>query len=72
VVYSYMDGVSKPQLEAFIRTLERLQAAPETCMFIDDSKKNVEAAIQLGIVAVQFTHADALEADLRGLLPDFC
>jgi len=71
IVYSYIDKVSKPEPEAFLRTLARLEAQPQECLFVDDSERNIVAAQNLGIAAILFTHADALEADLRRLLPRF-
>lgn len=71
VVYSYMDKVSKPQPEAFIHTLRRLHAEPNECVFVDDSKMNIEAAQRLGIVSRLFTDAPSLTMELDQLLHDF-
>ncbi|MDO8518394.1 MAG: HAD-IA family hydrolase [bacterium] len=71
VAYSYSDKVSKPKPEAFTKVLERLQAEPRECLFIDDSIVNVDAAQKLGITGVHFTTAVVLESDLGRLLPNF-
>ena len=69
--YSYEEGISKPEPEAFLGILKRLEAKPEECLFIDDSKKNIEAAQKLGIKAIQFVNAEMLESQLLYALPKF-
>jgi HAD superfamily hydrolase (TIGR01509 family) len=71
VVYSYIDKVSKPQPQAFMKTLNRIGAAPHECLFIDDAKANVDAARELGISSIQFTDASALNEELIRTLPRY-
>lgn len=65
IVYSYEYGVSKPEKRAYELILEKLDADPKECLFFDDIKKNIDAASELGITAIQFTSADQLKHDLR-------
>jgi 2-haloacid dehalogenase len=53
-VVSGFEGVTKPQREIFERLLERFGLTAESTLLIDDSPRNVEAACNLGIQAVEF------------------
>jgi 2-haloacid dehalogenase len=65
-VVSGFEGVVKPEPEIFERLLERFDLTPETTLFVDDSPRNVDAARELGIQAVEFSTA----AELRRLLSE--
>ena len=54
IVVSALEGVLKPDPTIYRRVLERLGVAPEEAVFIDDTRVNVEAARQLGMVGVRF------------------
>lgn len=69
--YSYEDKVSKPDPASFLNVLKKLNALPEECIFIDDSKTNIAAAEKLGIKSILFSDAKNLRAKLVELLPDF-
>ncbi len=62
------EGVVKPEPAAFTITLERLGVEPNEAVFIDDTLEHVEAARTLGLHGILFTTAEALEAELDGLL----
>lgn len=66
LVVSGQEGMMKPDKRIFELLCTRAGVAPETCLFIDDSPKNVEGAKAAGWDAVQFTTPDALESDLMG------
>ena len=68
VVCSGDEGVIKPDPAIYLLTLERLDLAPEESIFIDDSPGHVAAARALGIHAIHFTTAKALEQELEDLL----
>ena len=68
VVCSGDEGVVKPDPAIFELVLERLGVAPEEAVFIDDYPGHVEAARSLGLHAVLFTTAQALESELGDLL----
>lgn len=53
-VVSALEGVMKPDPAIYRRALERLWVAPEEAIFIDDTRINVEAARQLGMVGIHF------------------
>lgn len=69
--YSYEAGVSKPDAGAFEAVLRQLGSTAGECLFIDDSKRNIEAADALGFSTILFTTADELRVHLRQLLPNF-
>lgn len=66
-------GMMKPDAATYQKVLQELKAAPQDCIFIDDSQKNVEAARSLGIDAIHFTDGSALLMGLiaRGIRPVF-
>jgi|GEM_PF-93661 transcription antitermination factor NusB len=56
--------VAKPAAGAFEAAAAAAEAAPERCLFVDDTMENVEGARALGMRAERFTGVD----DLRDLL----
>jgi putative hydrolase of the HAD superfamily len=63
-------GLAKPDTEAF-RTVAKLLDVPvERCLFIDDTRPNVEGAREAGMRAEPFVDVDALRELLEeaGLL----
>lgn len=54
LVLSGVEQVSKPNPRIYQILLERYDLQPESTLFIDDLKENVEAARALGIQAVQY------------------
>lgn len=46
---SYEMGICKPDARIFLKALEMEQMKAEECLFIDDSKKNTDAAEKVGI-----------------------
>lgn len=69
-VVSGQEGIVKPDPRIFALLCDRAGLAPQDCLFIDDSAKNVEGARAFGMQAEQFVTPDALETALvaRGLL----
>jgi epoxide hydrolase-like predicted phosphatase len=69
VVDSAFVGSRKPEPRIYEITLERLGAAPEDAVFIDDVELNCEGARQLGITAIRFRSTEQaieqIEAALR-------
>lgn len=67
---SHLLGQIKPDEQVFRSTLERLGAAPEEVVFLDDSPPNIETAKRLGIRSFQVEGAEACRAALvaEGLL----
>ena len=64
IVVSGEVGLIKPDVAIFQRLLATFDLRPGECVFIDNNRDNVEAAGLLGFMAIQFTTAGALEAEL--------
>ena len=64
IVISGNVGVNKPETRIFEHLVERFSVDMTTALFVDDSLANVRAASALGFVAIQFTGATALRAEL--------
>jgi len=60
-------GLIKPEKAIFDRHVADFGLDPSASLFIDDSVKNVQGAIDAGWQAVLFEGAEKLEADLRRL-----
>jgi putative hydrolase of the HAD superfamily len=63
-------GLHKPQPEIYLLAAERLEVAPEACIFVDDLRENCEGAEAVGMTAVR--HRSAAEtirrlAELTGI-----
>jgi epoxide hydrolase-like predicted phosphatase len=64
-VISALAGLAKPDPAIYRLALERLEAAPEATIFIDDYEPNVAAAAALGIHGIHFAGYEALLAALQ-------
>ncbi len=64
-VLSHQVRSMKPDAAIYREAIRRAGCRPEECFFTDDKAENIAAAIELGIDAVQFTAATALEDQLR-------
>jgi HAD superfamily hydrolase (TIGR01509 family) len=58
-------GVAKPDPEAFLRASEAAGADPARCLFVDDTRANVEAAQALGFRTHWFRDVPGLRRALR-------
>ena len=63
-VFSYGIGIRKPDPRAFRAILAEMRAAPGEALFIDDMQANVDGARAVGMEAILFTSAVALEKEL--------
>ncbi|KAI3439382.1 uncharacterized protein J3R85_004799, partial [Psidium guajava] len=69
---SCINGKRKPDRDFYLDVLQHLKVDPPSCVFIDDRLlRNVEAALEVGIVGIQFKSADLLRHDLFELGIDF-
>ena len=59
--YSYEEGVTKPDVEAFRNHLRKIHSEPGDCLFIDDSVGNTKIADDVGMSTINFRHAEHLE-----------
>ena len=60
-------GHRKPSPRIFHILLEKIGRPAEQCLFIDDSKRNIDQAQKLGFVTVLFESAEQLERELQAL-----
>jgi len=67
VLVSGEEGLAKPDPRIFTLALSRFGLVAGRTVFVDDSSANVETAASLGLVALRFTDADRLRADLVDL-----
>ncbi|MET1413643.1 HAD family phosphatase [Roseibium sp. HPY-6] len=66
-VVSAHERLIKPDPKIYEVLFKRNDLKPQDCLFIDDSKANVEAARSVGMSAHHFRSAAGLEEDLKGL-----
>lgn len=67
ITLSFETGFIKPQPEAYEIAAERLDVAPETCVFIDDQERNVTAATEQGMTGIWYQDFGQFQADLAAL-----
>ncbi|XP_021890926.1 flavin mononucleotide hydrolase 1, chloroplatic [Carica papaya] len=60
-------GKRKPDPDCYLEVLKHLNVHPASCIFIDDRLRNVEAAVEAGIVGLHFKNANLLRQDLLQL-----
>ncbi|MEM7500266.1 MAG: HAD-IA family hydrolase, partial [Pseudomonadota bacterium] len=65
VVVSGAVGMAKPDTRIYSLLTERNALAPEACVFIDDTEKNVAGAREAGMDAIHFTEPSVLAPALR-------
>lgn len=64
LVWSYQHLMAKPDPAIYHLTLKQLGTRAEETLFIDDKRENIDAAVALGLKAIQFSTVDKLRADL--------
>lgn len=69
-ILSHEVGFKKPAREIFQRAVEWASVEPERILFIDDTKRHVEAAISLGMQGIHFVSAGQLREDLSKRLTE--
>jgi len=67
ILVSGVEGMAKPDPAIFALLIERFGLDPARTAFTDDSPANIAAAREAGLVALHFTGAEQLRADLREL-----
>jgi putative hydrolase of the HAD superfamily len=63
--YSCEMGMRKPERAIYEKVMQELKCPPETVVFIDDRKANVEAAVHLGMQGIVFHSSDDLKKQLH-------
>lgn len=71
VVDSAFVGSRKPEPRIYQITLERLGAAPEDALFIDDMELNCRAAQDMGMKAIWFRDTEQAIAEIEATLDGF-
>ena len=66
-VLSYEVGCIKPAPRIYQAALQKAQADPNECVFIDDRPENISAAEDMGIRTILFLENTDLEAELHAL-----
>ncbi|MEI6126651.1 MAG: HAD family phosphatase [Pseudomonadota bacterium] len=69
-ILSYELGARKPEKVIFQKALEKAQALPSECLYIDDVPEFIASAEEMGIRGIAFVSAEHLERQLkeRGVL----
>jgi putative hydrolase of the HAD superfamily len=67
LVFSGDFGMAKPDAEIWKVLLDRLDARPSDCVFLDDRQVNVDGAILAGLDALRWNGADQVRARLADL-----
>lgn len=65
IVISAEERVLKPDRRIFDTLLNRNGLEASSCVFIDDSERNIDGARAAGLKALHFTHPDTLRQDLK-------
>lgn len=67
LVFSGQVGVAKPAAQVYLVVADRLGLPTETCVFVDDSRRNVDGAVAAGMIGVHHTSVSATLAELSVL-----
>lgn len=67
IILSGAVGLIKPDRRIFELTLQRIGRPAGECLLIDDSPKNIDSALALGIQAIHFLSPAQLRQDLTAL-----
>ena len=68
VVSSALVGIAKPDRRIYEIAVERAGVPAERCLFVDDRKENVDAAVALGMAGVHYRGPDDLREALAPVL----
>lgn len=64
-VFSYQEHISKPNKEIYTTLLSRYSLIPKETIFIDDRKKNVEVANELGMIGIQYEKGKRFKQEIQ-------
>jgi len=68
LIFSSEERLMKPDTRIYQLVAERLEAAPEETLFVDDYAPNVEGARDAGMRAIHYNGRDAILSELSALL----
>lgn len=66
-IISYREKVIKPMPEIYQLLIDRYELVPEQCVFLDDTKRNLEAAEKFGIHTIHFRNKEQAVKELQKL-----
>lgn len=66
-ILSYKEKIIKPDRKIFELICERYDLSPFKCVFIDDTKKNVDAAKAFGMKSILFKDYEQVDSELSAL-----
>ena len=66
-IFSYEDKVIKPEATIYLLFLHRFGLKAEECVFLDDSKRNIDGAAALGFNTILFTDRESALLELKAL-----
>lgn len=69
VFNSYHVGLHKRDPRCFSNALEAMGVEAGEALFVDDAKRNVDLAMQVGLKAIYYQGQESFEEELRTLLP---
>lgn len=64
IYFSYQIGFTKRQKESFLYILQKYHVAPEDVLLVDDSKRNLGIAAEIGIRGIRFMNPEQLKKEL--------
>ena len=67
LIFSYVEGLEKPDRRIYEITLERLGSKPGQAVFIDDRQDYIRGARDVGLNTILFKSIDQVKDDLAGL-----
>jgi putative hydrolase of the HAD superfamily len=67
--WSHTVNLAKPEPAIYLHAAEGLHTPPANILFIDDKTENIDAALTVGMQAIQYTTHNAFEQEMhtRGL-----
>lgn len=68
VVSSYNIQKKKPSLDAYHHASNQIALKPNECLFVDDSERNVLAAIEIGMQGIVFKNFNDFREQLESIL----
>lgn len=71
-VVSFKERLAKPNQEIYELLCDRYHLNPNECVFIDNLKENVEAAIAYQMKGIQFLEEEQVERELELILEQLC
>lgn len=69
LVFSGEVGHAKPARQVYLLTAERLGLPANACVFVDDSRANVDGAVAAGMTGVHHSSVEATLTELGALFP---